>query len=367
MNNKKINHFQLLRLISVPGLGIHRIRNLVNVFGTPEEVFNASIPRLCEIDGIDTGIAQNIKQNSDFLFSEKQISGCDRAGFQLLSYWDSGYPDILKKIYDPPLILYVKGSLNRGQDIRIAIVGTRNPSAYGKGVAKIFAQELTLRNIPIVSGMARGIDSIAHQGCLKAGGRTIAVLGSGLNVIYPPENKKLFDQISENGAVVSEFPLDMGPQSQNFPKRNRIISGLCLGTLVVEAGERSGALITAYQALEQGREVFAIPGMVNNQNSKGTHKLIKEGAKLVETVDDITVEFPHLNDQQSRSKEFAQLHVVLTDAEKKIWEILSTQPKHIDAIASEGDMSTSESLSLLLSMELKDCVKQLSGMMFIRN
>lgn len=356
----------LLSLMSVPGVGPYRIRSLVGHFQSPKAVLEADYQDLSRVEGIDEKTARNIRQKVDRKFAEDQLSRVEKHGAQLISFWDSKYPDVLKKIHDPPVLLYVKGSLDARENHRLAIVGTRTPSSYGRQIAERLGMDLSRRAVTVVSGIARGIDTAAHRGALKGGGRTVAVLGCGLDVIYPPENGRLYEQVSENGALISEFPMTAEPAGVHFPRRNRIISGLSLGTVVVEAGEKSGALITAYMALEQGREVFAVPGDVRSVKSRGTHKLIKEGAKLIEDVEDIFAEIPALNAHREDTEAKVDFSRLLTEDEMLVWRVLAAEPVHIDRIAVDAGVNTQEALALLLSMELKDCVKQLSGMMFVR-
>lgn len=280
-----------------------------------------------------------------------------------------GYPTNLKYIYDPPPALYIKGNIIPQDNIAIAVVGSRQASYYGLKNAQELAFELAAGGITIISGLARGVDSAAHRGALKAGGRTIAVLGSGLNMIYPEENKGLAEEISRNGAVVSEFPQDTPPHRHNFPRRNRIISGLSLGVLVVEAAKRSGALITVGFALEQGREVFALPGKIDSFTSQGTHDLIKQGAKLVESTEDIIEELEPLracqvNQTESESK--AKIEPNLPEEEKQVYSCLSCEPLHIDELAQKVNLSYGRLLTCLLKLEYKKLVKELPGKTFIR-
>lgn len=358
--------YHLLCLVSVPGLGSQRIRMLVGHFGSSQAVLEAGVKELCRIDGIDEKTARCIRQEVNQDFAKDQLYRAEKLGVNILTYWNSQYPEMLKRIHDPPILLYVKGTFQGNNEKRIAIVGTRLPSQYGRWIAERFGEDLARRGITVVSGMARGVDSCAHQGALKGGGDTIAVLGCGVNVVYPPENQRLYKQIADVGALVSEFPMNTEPMGGHFPRRNRIISGLSLGTVVVEAGAKSGALITAYMALEQGREVFAVPGNVRSPKTRGVHRLIKEGAKLVEGIEDILEEIPQWIENGKITKNKEEVSVILSDQEKVIWETLSDGPIHIDQIASEANVTTSEALALLLSMELKNCIKQLSGMMFVR-
>lgn len=358
--------YHLLCLLSVPGIGPHRIRKLVGHFGSPKSVLQAGVKELVRVEHIDEKIARTIRLKVNQRFAETQLYQIKKHRVHLVSYWDHDYPEILKSIYDPPVLLYIKGNLNGKDQCKIAVVGMRSPSQYGRWTAERMGEDLARNGITVVSGMARGIDTLAHYGALKVSGKTVAVLGSGVNVVYPPENRKLYEKIVEAGAVISEFPMNAEPAGGHFPRRNRIISGLSLGTVVVEAGERSGALITAYMALDQGREVFAIPGSIRSPKSRGTHKLLKEGAKLVECVEDILTEIPGWVVDGKRSSEKIDVLKILSDQEKSIWKVLGDEPTHIDQIAVHANVTTSEALAMLLSMELKNCVKQLSGMMFVR-
>jgi DNA processing protein len=356
----------LLCLNNVDGIGSQRIRRLINRFQSVENVFKSNVRDLCEVEGIDDKTAEKIIHGANRKFADDQIQLCKKYGVQIVHYWDSQYPELLKKIYDPPILLYVKGKLPKSLEKTIAIVGMRNPSQYGKSVAEQLAQQMAERGICVVSGLARGIDSYAHRGALQGQGRTIAVFGCGLDTVYPPENIKLAEAISKEGALVSEFSMKTEPLAGHFPRRNRIISGLSAGTVVVEAGERSGALITAFMALDQGREVFAVPGSIRSYRSKGTHRLIREGAKLVEDVGDVLAEIPNWMTSESKKLNPEDMLSKLSAKEKVIWELLSEEPVHIDRIAQNAKIHTYEALALLLSMELKDCIRQLSGMMFVR-
>jgi len=364
------NLHYLLRLIGVNGIGNKRILTLFENFGSFESVFNAPVRDISNIIGLDYEIVAQIKEDTFKRFADNQIAEAKKKNFKIMTYWSPDYPECLKRIFNPPVILFYKGHMLKEDFNSIAVVGMRMPSQYGKKATEYFCKELISRDITITSGMARGIDSTAHRCCLKNKGRTLAILGSGLNVCYPPENKELFRDIIQSGAVISEFPLHTPPNKENFPRRNRLISGLSKGTLVIEGGIKSGALITAYYALDQGKEVFAVPGNINSKGSKGTHKLIKEGAKLVENIEDILVEiscFESIYRSASSTKNEDEILKSLSSEEVKLWDVLTSEPIHIDKIAIKAGISTSEALSLLLSMELKDCVKQITGMKFIKN
>ncbi len=286
----------LLVLSRVPSLGPNRLRALASL---GEYAFRARASDLSSLDGFRSSHVSSVVK---FLrgpaharavrFAEWQLSRMNSAGAQLVTYWDSRYPRALRTIYDPPAYLFVKGELRSGDFLSLAVVGTRKPSGYGVEMARKFAAECADLGISVVSGLARGIDTAAHQGSLHSGGRTIAVVGSGLDVHYPPENESLSDRIARSGAVLSEYDMGAGPEAKNFPRRNRLISGLALGTLVIESDITGGAMITARLALEQNREVFALPGSVGAARSRGCHALIKSGkAKLVETMADLLEEF----------------------------------------------------------------------------
>ena len=284
-----------------------------------------------------------------------------------LSIHSKAYPSNLKNIHRPPEELFIDGDILPSDKSAIAIVGTRRATYYGLSQCEKLAYELGLKGITVISGMARGIDSAAHRGALKAGARTIAVLGSGLNHIYPPENKKLYKEIVKNGAVVSEFPPDTPPARANFPQRNRIISGMSKGVVVIEAPAKSGALITADYALEQGREVFAMPGNVNSVKSRGTNALIREGAKLVENADDIIEELRSVMDNSPRSTAYSPQPVPsVSPDEKLIFDILNDEPKSIDEILQDSELPSGKAAEILLKLELKKLIKMLPGKNFVR-
>lgn len=286
-----------------------------------------------------------------------------------LSVTAKDYPTNLRYIYDPPLMLYVKGEIIPEDNVAIAIVGSRRATYYGLQNATKLAYELAAKGITIISGLARGVDSAAHRGALEAEGRTIAVLGSGLNIIYPRENERLAQNISQNGAVISEFALDTPPHRGNFPRRNRIISGLSLGVVVIEAARKSGALITANCALEQGREVFALPGKIDSFTSRGTHDLIKDGAKLVESSEDIIEELEALKfcqAKETKAENKIKVGLDLPEEERQIYTCLSSEPIHIDEIMCKVNLSYGKLLTSLLKLQHKKLVKELVGKMYVR-
>lgn len=355
----------LLTLASVPGVGLRRLKILIDHFGDPDLVLAATTSQLSKVEGIDERTAVAIQSPPDAELARAHLHTAESVGAKFLTLWDTGYPALLKNIFDPPLYLFVRGELRPQDDTAVAVVGTRAPSAYGKAVTKEIAGGLAGMGVTIVSGMALGIDGEAHQAALKAKGRTVAVLGSGIDVIYPPSHDKLMAQIIENGAVLSEFPPGTKPGRENFPRRNRIISGMARGTLIVEAPLKSGALLTAAHALDQNREVFAVPGVITSHKSKGTNRLIKQGsAALVESAEDI---LKILGWHASSKKSGTAPAPNLTAEDKKIWEQLSLEPIHIDELARKLDTPTHELLGKLLMLELRGIIRQLPGKHFVRD
>jgi DNA processing protein len=357
----------LLQLLSVPGIGPSRVRALVSYFRSVETALSAPVHALCQVDGIDRTLAENIVQAQNNAVAQHQLESADRHQVRILTFWDREYPAALKKIYDPPVVLFAKGELRAEDEFAIAVVGTRVPTAYGKLVTERLTADLVARRMAIVSGLARGVDTIAHQTALKSGGRTVAVLGSGLDNIYPTENHRLARDISQHGAVISEYFFGTKPDAVNFPRRNRIISGLAFGTLVIEAGEQSGALITANAALEQGREVFAVPGSIFSPKSQGPHRLIQEGAKLVMSVEDVIAEIPQQMEIFSQAAMTGAPAVQLTENEQKVMDLLSHEPAHIDLLSRQTGLPASQLLAVLLDLEFKNAIKQLPGKFFLKN
>ncbi len=303
---------------------------------------------------------QELRQTFD---PEKEIELAEQKGVQLLTFWDTAFPSLLKQIYDPPLLLYVRGSLLESDEAAVAVVGSRHPSFYGLTQAKNLSRELANQGLTVVSGLARGIDQAAHEATLTVSyGRSIAVMGCGVDRIYPPENRKVYEALIEKGAVVSEYALGTQPFAENFPRRNRIISGLSLGVLVVEAHARSGSLITAREALDQGREVFAVPGPIDQLTSRGTHRLLKEGACLVENTQDILeVLEPRLWPLISRpaaSKVSAVSSQSLSSSEERVIDLLQNRTLAYDEMTHELGLSTGFAASLLLTLELKKKIRK---------
>ncbi|ETW97526.1 MAG: hypothetical protein ETSY1_22325 [Candidatus Entotheonella factor] len=325
------------------------------------------------VPGVNDKIAV-VQQSQSF---RDELEGIRTHQVTLLTLADAAYPLALRWIADPPAVLYMRGQLTPSHQLAVAVIGSRKPNAYGKMSAQRFSQTLAEYGYTVVSGLARGIDSLAHQGALQAGGQTLAVLGSGINMVYPPENQRLYNQICDQGAVLSEFPLHTKPDRWNFPRRNRIISGLSLGTLVIEAAASSGSLHTARHALDQGREVFAVPGRIDDPNSRGTNGLIKKGAKLVETIDDILDELPEAvrtSAQRVQEVEAAletepglqAVPVDLSPQETQILALLSATETHIDAISTTTQLPVHVVAGILLTLELRELVQQLPGKFFVR-
>ena len=358
-----------LGLYLVSGLGHTVLRSLLEYFGGPEAVFEAGVSELVKVSGVREEIARKIAGKEFSSDPEKELRKVERAGARIVTYLDPSYPKFLKEIHHPPVLLYVKGKDIPSNQTLIAVVGSRNATHYGLRAAEHIGMGLARRRVGVVSGLARGIDSAAHRGCLRGKGFTIAVMGTGIDRIYPTGNKRLLDQVTESGAVITEFPMGSPPEPRNFPIRNRIISGLNRGVVVVEATKQSGSLITASLALEQGREVFAVPGSINSFKSTGTHFLIKQGAKLIENADDILDEFGfHRGAAQESNglREPAGELFEMDELQKKLYDIICDYPIHIDQIVRKGDMDAGEVSSILMEMELKGLVKQLPGKMFVR-
>jgi DNA processing protein len=363
-----------LILASIEGLGCRGAHRLLDSFQTPSAVFSASVGDLIQ-QGVSEPVAQSLLSRSKRIQAEAELAKCQQNNLQVLTFHDDAYPKILKQIYDPPILLFVKGDLTCLNTPSIAIVGSRRATPYGINAAEKLARELAQRGLTICSGLARGIDSAAHRGALEVQGKTVAVLGSGLDHIYPRENRRMAEQIEKSGCVVSEFPMGTSPTPQNFPIRNRIISGLSLGVCLVEAAEFSGSLITARLALEQGREVLAIPGNITSKNSFGPNLWIKQGAKLVQDWQDIVEELPRPIKEEVLFSSKTSSHGpgpslfpdVLTAAEKCVLELLrDDEASHVDHLLEQSRLTSSELLSTLSELEMKDKIKQLPGKNFVR-
>lgn len=362
---------RLLILNMTDGVGSIRAQALLRHLGSLDNVFKAKDSDISVIKEIGPRLAAGIVRSIREIDIKKEISLIKKHKIDVVGFLDKDYPDRLKEIYSPPIVLYIKGRILAQDEKAIAIVGSRKASFYGMQTAERLGFELASRGITVVSGMARGIDSSAHKGALKAKGRTIAILGSGLARIYPKEHRVLSEEISENGAVISEFPMTTIPDKVNFPKRNRVISGLSLGVIVVEAAEKSGALITADFALEEGREVFAVPGKVDSNNSKGTNRLIKQGARLIESADDVLEELNLQGDFScGTGKDNAGLcskaSIKLDKSESLVYNLLTSEPRYIDGLSEDAGMDIASISSILLNLEMRRLVRQLPGKNFVK-
>jgi DNA processing protein len=369
-----------IALTVTPGLGATRTRKLVEHFGSVERVFQASLTEV-EAAGVPAESAQSVALGKSIEQAEQQLEKAAAAGASILSIEDDGYPERLREIYDPPVVLFVRGNVQALSEAGIAVVGTRHPTPYGLGMSERLACDLAGAGVIIISGLARGVDTAAHRGAVNARGKTVAVFGTGVDEIYPRENKKLAEQILANGgALISEFPVGTFPAPQNFPIRNRIISGLSVGVLVIEGGEFSGTRITARCALEQCREVFAVPGNVTTKNSWTPNTLIKQGAKLVATWEDVWEELPadtRLRLEAQRAPESSEPQTAslfgqpeLPPHEQKVFSLIrADEAVQIDTLVEklDGVLSSSELFSALFELELMGKIRQMPGKNFVRS
>jgi len=345
----------------VPAIGPAKIRALLDHFGDLEAAWRADAGALAQA-GLDRLAIRNLVRMRDQLDLEAEMDKLARRQVTPLTWEDEAYPSLLKQIYAPPPVLYVRGQLLPDDEWAVGLVGTRRATAYGKQVARMLGQDLARSRVTVVSGLARGIDAIAHQAALDAGGRTIAVMACGLDRVYPPEHRNLAHAIMERGALVSDYPLGTPPEAGNFPPRNRIISGLSLGVVVIEAGSRSGALITAEFAAEQGREVFAVPGNIVSRASTGCNRLIHDGAKMVLDVQDILEELNlTMVEVQAQAREI----LPADETEAQLLDLVSDAPVHVDEICRQSELPIHQVSSALAMMELKGMVRQVGGMNYI--
>jgi DNA processing protein len=385
----------LIHLSIIPGVGNQTIRCLLAAFGSAQRAVAATSKALAQVNGLTPDVRRQLIDGRSRVSVDRELEFIQAHQCHILTINDESYPPLLKQISDPPPVLYVKGQLSPQNTLSIAIVGSRSPTDYGKTTSRQLSYQLATRGATIVSGFARGIDTCAHHGALEGGGRTIAVMGNGLSSVYPEENRDLADEIVEAaGALISEFPMMMPPKGTNFPRRNRVISGLTLGTLVVEASERSGSLITARCAAEQGREVFAIPGQIFSRVSEGTHDLINQGATLVHTINDILDALPQDYVESARptslprqpsnredatppkkstsSQSKAGLHALPTPSfqatpeEHAVLSAIDSPSSHIDQIVRVSQLPIGKVSSTLLMLELKGIVQQLPGKQFAK-
>jgi len=345
----------------VPDIGPRRFALLRQYFGSLEEAWKASAADL-RLAGLSSRAAEALLATRASVSLDKELERLSQKGIQVMTLDDPCYPPRLKEIYDPPPVLYVRGKLTPEDEWSVAVVGTRQATTYGQEVARRLARGLAQNRITIVSGLATGIDTVAHRAALEAEGRTIAILGCGLDIVYPASNARLAREIAERGALLSELPLGTMPKPGNFPQRNRIISGLSLGVLIVEAGDKSGALSTARHALDQNREVFAVPGSILAAMSRGTNRLIQDGAKLVSSVQDILEELNlTMVGQQLEMKEL----IPANETELLIMRHLSAEPSHIDELCRSSGLPVASVSSTLTMMELKGMVRQVGGMNYV--
>jgi DNA processing protein len=397
----------LVHLSIIPGVGYQTIRRLLTAFESAQRALDATLEELTQVEGLTANISQQLVSGKSRVSVDQELELIEAHNCHLLAINDSTYPMLLKEIADPPPLLYVRGELGQPDAPSITIVGTRSPTNYGKTISRQLSQQLAESGITVISGFARGIDTCAHQGALQANGRTIAVLGNGLSQIYPAENRELADEIMKSGALISEFPMAVPPFPKNFPRRNRVVSGMSSGTVVVEASIRSGSLITARHAAEQGREVFAVPGQIFSNQSKGSHQLINQGAKLINAIDDIWEAFPNrrltpsltsppiqlpLDQNDSargrvNSNLFAEVSArdtsigstgtssanpsvqatqQLSTDERAILEAIGVPCSHIDQIARTTALPMNKVSSALVMLELKGIVQQMPGKQFAR-
>ncbi len=391
----------LIHLNLIPGIGNHTIRRLLAAFGSAEKSIAATSAELAQVDGLTPDVRQQLIDGRSRAPLAQELELIDQHQCHIVTINDDTYPSLLKQIDDPPVLLYVIGEFPIPDTPSIAIVGSRSPTEYGKTISQQLSHQLAERGVTVVSGFARGIDTCVHRGTLEAGGRTIAVLGCGLSIIYPEVNRALAAEIIESGALISEFPMTMPPRGKNFPRRNRVISGLTLGTLVVEASEQSGSLITARHAAEQGREVFAVPGQIFSNVSRGTHSLINQGATLINSVDDLLDALPQdytkvmggesleatrqpaprPNQGSKRADKAARPQPVeekltptsqpkpnlnLTPDEQVVLAAMDADSVHIDEITRVTQLPIGRVSSLLVMLELKGIVQQLPGKQFVK-
>ena len=369
-----------LKLIRAEGIGPTLFGRLLDSFGDIERILGASVSELTKVEGIGYKTGEMIARSRSAFDAEKELALANKLGVWVIHLHDDRYPAALKAIYDPPPVLYVKGSLSRADALAMAVVGSRRCTHYGTEQANRFSHLLASAGFTIVSGLARGIDTAAHRGALASAGRTIAVQGCGLANVFPPENKALFEQIVENGAVVSELPLTYEPLAENFPGRNRIIAGLSMGVLVVEATYRSGALISAQAAVDNNREVMAVPGRIDSPASAGCHKLLRQGARLVDSIEEIMDALGYvgdgLKDHAGAAATDAQANVQrtlfdvselnLSDEESAILKHLNSEPVHVEELIGLTQFPAGKVHAAVISLQLKGLVKQLPGNMIVK-
>jgi DNA processing protein len=351
-------------------VGPVRVRQLMDRFGDARAILSARKEDLLRVQGIGEETAEAIANWEKGIDLAGELRRVKEFGCEILIQSDENYPDLLRHIYDPPIVLYVKGTLTAKDKNSVAIVGSRLTTHYGLEVARKLAYQLAYLNVTVVSGGARGIDTAAHRGALTAKGRTIAVLGTGINLVVPPENGPLFEQIAASGAIITQFPFNRSGDRQSFPIRNRIVAGMTLGTVVVEANLTSGALITANMAVDNGRQLFAVPGRIDSPRSKGCHDLIKKGAKLCEGVEDILTEFEYLFPSSNRRPALNESTTLpameLSEHEQRLYDAIGEDQANIDELIRRSGLPSSAVSVALLSLEMKRVIKQMPGRIFVR-
>ena len=361
-----MNHLEAcVALNMIPQMGPVRLRRLLDAFGSAEKILLARADQLAAIDGVPRALAENISHWQEFADPTAELKKAADLGAHVITAEDAEYPSALREIHDPPIVLYVRGQLTERDRNAVAVVGSRKATHYATESAKKLSFQMAYAGLTVASGLARGIDTAAHQGALAAKGRTIAVIGSGLGELYPPENAELADRIAASGAVISEFPIDTKPDRQTFPIRNRIVTGLSFGVLVVEAGANSGALISANMAAEQGRTLYAVPGRIDAPAALGSNRLIQQGAKLVITVDDILDDLP-LVFREKPDLPAAAPAVDLTPEQQKILDAIGSEEMPLDSVIATSGLTAAVVSSTLLALEIRRLVKQLPGKRFVK-
>lgn len=350
----------------IKGLGGGGLKRLVDHFGDPRRAFRATLRELERVPGLGKGAAQAVAGFADWEGVRREVERAEQTGARIVPFDAAEYPALLREISDPPAFLYVKGEITAADRNAVAVVGSRSASTYGVSMARELCLGLGRLGFTVVSGLARGIDAASHEAALEAGGRTLAVLGCGVDIIYPPEHEPLYRAVQQSGAVLSDLPLGTPPFSYNFPARNRLISGLCVGVVVVEATEKSGSLITAQLGLEQGREVFAVPGHAGASRSRGTHRLIRQGAKLVEGVEDIVEEIAPQLIKDGHRLESPRLLIPpgLSPECRKVFDLVAAHSLQIDEVIEASGLSPAKVSEILLDLEIRGILKQLPGKVF---
>ena len=356
----------LVALNLLPDIGPVRVRNLLDKFGSATGILKASEGALVTVDKVGPKAAATIANWNKAIDLEGELTRIEKFGCTIITQDDETYPELLREIYDPPIVLYVRGELKPEDRHAIAMVGTRQSTLYGRQSAERIARQLAASGITVVSGGARGIDSFSHEGALQTAGRTIAVLGTGLDIVYPAENVQLYQRIAGQGAVITQFPFGRKGSKQSFPIRNRIVAGMTQGTIVVEANRSSGALITANLAAEGGRTVYAVPGRIDSPRSAGCHDLIKQGAQLCESAEDVLAEFSTLNFSGQQPDEKAGPMPSLSPAEQSVYNVLTHEEKQQDEIIRRSEVPAAQVSVALLQLEMKQLVNQHPGRLFTR-